>query len=284
MKSLVDQYRDDLSLRNYSPRTIKSYSRLVRAFARFFHSPLTELTADHVREYQLYLIERKLSWSTFNQTVCALRQFYKLTLKVTWDFEQIPFGKRPRKLPTVLSVNEVRSFLPWVHPYKTQVLVTTLYSAGLRLSETCQLRVSDVDSDRMLIRVEQGKGAKDRFVPLSTRLLPTLRQYYRRHRPETWLFPGKQLTDPLSHRVIQRSCREAQRHAKIAKPVTPHLLRHCYATHLLEAGIDLLSIQYLLGHKHLSTTLKYLHVCPRRVSKTVSPLDLWDHPLPPSGD
>ena len=276
MNSLHDRYREDLALRNYSPRTVEHYTRQLRQFARFFELPLNELNSEHVRQYQLHLLERKVSWSTFNQAVCALRQFYKLTLNVDWDVELIPFGKRPRKLPQVLSVNEVRNLLQWVKPDKTQILLTTIYAAGLRLSEARQLKISDVDSERMLLRVEQGKGAKDRYVPLSARLLPQLREYYRRHRPQLWLFPGSDPQQPLSQRVVQRSCREAQRLSGLAKPTTPHTLRHCYATHLLEAGVDLLTIQRLLGHKHLSTTLRYLHLCPQRVSKTISPLDLWE--------
>jgi len=276
MTSLLQRYQGDLALRNYSPRTIVHYGRYLQQFARFFDLPLQELGAEHVREFQLNIIERKLSWSTFNQAVCALRLFYKLTLHVDWSFEQIPFGKRPRKLPQVLSVDEVRGFLPWVQPDKTNMLLTTIYTGGLRLSEARQLKVSDVDSSRMLLRVEQGKGAKDRYVPLATRLLSQLREYYRQFRPQSWLFPGQTAEEPLSSRVIQRSCRDAGRLAKLAKPVTPHILRHCYATHLLEAGVDLLTIQRLLGHKHLSTTLGYLHVCPQRVSQTTSPLDLWE--------
>lgn len=276
MSPSCSRFEADLKLRNYAARTVNHYVQALTRFARHFGQSPEELDAEHVRQYQLHLIERGVSWSTFNQAVCALRLFYKVTLNVDWDVTMIPFGKRPRKLPQVLSPDEVRRLLACVQPFKTRILLTTIYAQGLRNSEATHLKIGDIDSQRMMLRVEQGKGAKDRYVPLSTRLLLVLRDYYRRQRPTLWLFPGTEEDLPLSQRVIQRSCKEACRMAKLIKPATPHTLRHCYATHLLEAGADLLTIQRLLGHKHLSTTLRYLHLCPQRVQQTISPFDLWD--------
>jgi site-specific recombinase XerD len=273
---------EDLKLRNYSPKTIQAYVGRMAHFARFCGKSPDQLGPEDIRRFQLHLIEKGGSWSAFKQAVCGLRFFYKVTFPVDWAVEQVPFAKRPQKLPAVPSLAEVQRFLPCVQVFKLRVLLTTIYASGLRLSEALHLEATDIDSPRMLIRVRGGKGNRDRYVPLSPRLLELLRQYYREQQPKTWLFPGKTLERPLTPSVVQKSCQRAVLAAGLRKRLTPHSLRHGYATHLLEAGVNLLAIQRLLGHHHLSTTLKYLHLSPERVQSTISPLDLW--PAAPGSD
>lgn len=276
MTPLRQRYINDLRLRNCSPRTIECYVAHVAAFARHFGCSPELLDQEHIREYQLHLRDVKhASWSLFNQAVCALRFFYKVTLPSPWAVEHIPYAKRPKSLPVVLSREEVQRLLACVDRPSYRLLLTTLYAAGLRLSEGLHLQARDIDSARMLLHIRSGKGQKDRFVPLSPKLLDDLRDWWRLRRPTTWLFPGRN-NQPLSASGVQRACQAAAIAAGLAKHATPHTLRHSYATHLLEAGLDVRTLQKLLGHSQLGTTAHYTHVTNERLRGVVSP---WDLPV-----
>lgn len=278
MTPLRQRFLEDLRLRNLSPRTSACYVAHVAAFARHFGRSPDQLDQEHVRLYQLHLRdEKQASWSLFNQAVCALRFFYKVTLPRPWAVEHLPFAKRPRTLPAVLSRAEVQQLLACVARPGYRLLLTTLYAAGLRLSEGLHLQARDIDSARMVLQVRCGKGQKDRIVPLSPKLLEDLRAWWRLRRPTTWLFPGRN-NQPLSASGVQRACQAAAILARLAKHATPHTLRHSYATHLLEAGLDVRTLQKLLGHSQLGTTALYTHVTEERLRGVISP---WDLPLGP---
>ena len=275
MTPLRQRMLEELELRNYSPSTIETYIRCVAEFAQHFGKPPDQLGPEHIREYQLFLVrERKAAWSTFNQHVCALRFFYQTTLGRKEMIEHIPYPRHERRLPSVLSQAEVAALLQAKSNLKHRALLTTLYAAGLRVSEAANLLVSDIESERMLIRVRQGKGRKDRYVMLSPKLLDLLRCYWKRYRPTYWLFPGDPADTPMARNTIHTICRQATRAAGLSRPVSPHLLRHSFATHLLEAGTDLRTIQILLGHRNLKTTSLYMHVSTLALRSTISPLDL----------
>ena len=281
MTQLRQRYLEDLRLRNYTAKTQQCYVYCVFAFARYFHKSPEELGPKHIREYQLYLLEKKkCSWAHFNQTVCALRFLYRITLEKNWVVDRIPFPRRERKLPEVLSQSEVVQFLAAIRKLKYRVALTTAYAAGLRLSEILNLRVSDIDSKRMTIRVRQGKGHKDRYVMLSPKLLDLLRQYWETQRPTTWLFPGKTKQDQLNEGVLQHVARRARQRSGLKKRITTHTLRHCFATHLLEAGTDIRTIQLLMGHATLQTTVQYIHISQGAVAAVRSPFDELPEPRP----
>jgi site-specific recombinase XerD len=234
-----------------------------------------------VRTYQLHLLHEHASWSRFNQVVCALRFLYRVTLGRPDVVTMIPFGKRPKTLPAVLSRAEVLRLFAALpdNPYRT--LVRTAYACGLRISEVVRLRVSDIDSQRGVLLVRQGKGQKDRLLPLSPALLAELRAYWRRYRPVGWLFPGQKPGRHLNLNALQRLFARLVRPLGFGKAVSMHTLRHSYATHLLEAGVDVVTLQRLLGHRDLSTTARYLHVSTQHLQRTSSPLDaLLAAPLP----
>ena len=263
MSSLLrTRLMQDLRIRNYSERTVEVYVRCVAEFAKYFGRSPEMLSEGHIREYQIYLVEeKKASWTFFNQTVCALRFLYRRTLKKDWLVAHIPFPKREKRLPEVLSVEEVSKVFDCVRTVKSCTILKTMYGAGLRLTEALKLRPADIDSARMVIRVRQGKGRQDRYVTWSPTLLETLREYYRAYRPEgEWLFPSRDRTHPTHPTGVQRTCRNAARKAGLRKRVTTHTMRHSFATNLLEAGVDLRTIQILLGHGSLHTTALYLHV------------------------
>ena len=274
MTPLRQRFIEDLQLRNFSPKTVKTYTTHVAKFAQFSGKSPEFLGPEEIRQYQLHLLSRKVSWSTFNQAVCALKFFYRVTLPREWSVEMIPFGKRPKTLPVVLGPEEVVRLLACVPNLKLRMILTTLYATGLRISEALVLTPEDIDSARMLIHVRCGKGQKARQVPLSPRLLCELREYYRHCRPEVVLFPGQYPPRPVNAGTVQIACRDAAREAGLKKQVTPHTLRHSYATGLLEAGVDILAIQHLLGHSSLSSTLIYLHCRRMHVESIASPLDL----------
>lgn len=275
MSTLRQRMTDDMRLRNFSPRTIESYLFHVAAFAKHFATSPDALGAEHVRAYQLHLFEQKrASPSTVNLATCALKFFFRVTLGRCERIADLPIAKRGRKLPVVLSPNEVLRLLEAVRDPLYRILLTTAYSAGLRLSEVLHLRVEDIDSERMTIRVRQGKGRKDRYVMLSPVLLESLRGYWKQYRPRTWLFPATRGDRPVSETSIQRTIKHAAREAGIAKPVCVRTLRHCFATHLLETGTDIHVIQQLLGHTDVRTTQRYAHVSTRAIHSTPSPLDL----------
>ena len=275
MTALRQKMLDDLQLRNYSDRTIKAYLRCVSQFSQHFGKSPDQLGPAEIREYQLYLIKQKqCSWAVFNQTVCALRFFYNTTLGCKEMIEEIPYPRFEKRLPVVLSKTEVTALLQAVNNLKHRALLTTLYATGLRVSEVTNLVVTDIDSRRMIVQVRQGKGRKDRFVMLSPTLLTLLRQYWKAYQPRHWLFPGQNRNHPINDATAYRICQQAALAAKLSKSVSPHCLRHSFATHLLEAGTDLRTIQLLLGHRNLKTTAVYLHVSTLALRSTTSPLDL----------
>lgn len=276
MTPLRQRMLEDMRLRNLSVRTQETYISQVARFAKHFGKSPEVLGTEEIRQYQLYLINQEVSWSVFNQTLCALRFLYRHTLKVEHWIEEIAFPKLPKRLPVVLSPAEVAEVLENVTDYKKRVAVTTIYAGGLRLREAIHLRKNDIDSGRMTIRIEQGKGMKDRYVMLSPKLLELLREYCRGVRPKgEWLFPSsRDAQKPLHEQALQRAFTKTVNRLGWKKQVSIRTLRHCFATHLLEAGYDVRTIQVLLGHRQLSTTMRYTHVSTHRIRTTVSPLDL----------
>lgn len=275
--ALARRMLDDLQLRNYSNATIRQYMRCVSDFARHFALSPARLGPEHIRTYQLYLVQqKKVGWSTFNQTVCALRFIYRTTLNVSWNIDHIPYPRRQRTLPTVLSRMEVAAVLKAPQNLKHRAMLNTLYATGVRVSEMCALQVTDIESQREVIRVRQGKGHRDRLVMLSPRLLEVLRQYYRQYKPPTWLFPGDKPTSPITQSSVFRMCQRAGQTANLSRRVSPHVFRHSFATHLLEDGVDLRRLQLLLGHRRLDSTSLYLHVANSTLQATLSPLDHQD--------
>lgn len=264
---------DDMSLRNLSPATQRSYLHAVTKFSRYFGRSPDRLGLEDVRAFQVHLVSQGISWPALNQTVCALRFFYGVTLDRGEIPERIVYARTPRKLPVILSADEVVRFLEAVPSLKARAALTTAYAAGLRASEAVSLKVADIDSDRMLIQVHHGKGAKDRTVMLSPQLLTILRTYWRLARPTDWLFPGRSPDKPIDVQVLHAACRSATKAAGLVKHVSVHTLRHSFATHLLENGTDIRIIQVLLGHNSLSTTARYTHVATTTIAATQSPFD-----------
>lgn len=281
MTELRRKMIEELQLRNYSPHTQRAYVRCVADFAKHFKAAPDRLGPEQIREYQLFLVRRKkFSWAPFNQTVCALRFFYHDVLHRKWMIEHIPYPRHEQKLPVVLSPAEVVTLFQNTPNLKHRAVLMTIYAAGLRVSELIHLRVTDIDRQRQVICVRQGKGHKDRQVMLSPKLLELLEIYWKKYRPMTWLFPGRRLERPLTQTTVWRICQQARAAAQLVKPVSPHTLRHCFATHLLEEATDLRRIQILMGHRNLKTTARYLHVSNLAVRSTVSPLDRLPHPDP----
>jgi site-specific recombinase XerD len=273
MTPLRQRFIDDLRIRNYAPRTIEAYVAGVARLAQHFGRSPDQLGAEDIRSFQLQLLERKVSWSLFNQTVCALRIFYHVTLQRPDIVTMIPYGKKPKTLPSVLSPEEVLRLVEAAPPGRDRTLLRTAYACGLRINELLHLRINDIDSARMVVVVRQGKGGKDRLVPLSSRLLDELRAYWRQYRPRTWLFPGARPQQPMHASNVQRMCQRLVARAGLSKRTTPHTLRHSFATHMLEAGVDLLTLQAILGHGNLDTTAHYLHIGTRRLQQLPSLLD-----------
>ena len=274
---------EDMTVRNLSPATQQSYISAVSKFSRFFGRSPDQLTLEDVRTFQVHLVAKGISWPGLNQIVCALRFFYGVTLRRDEIPERISYARQPRKLPEVLSAGEVVRFLEAVSSLRTRVALTTAYAAGLRASEAVSLKVANIDSGRMVIRVQQGKGGKDRYVMLSAQLLGILRTYWRLARPKDWLFPGRDPVNPIEVNVLHAACRSACTASGLTKRVTVHTLRHSFATHLLESGTDIRIIQVLLGHSNLSSTARYTHVSSGLIRQTDSPLDrLTIEVVPPS--
>jgi integrase/recombinase XerD len=285
MGQLYERMAQDLVFRNFSPATQRIYLLYSRQFvAHFMRSPEAIGEAD-IRQYLLHQLEvRKCSYTTYRQIYSALKFLYTYTLKRPWEVERIPFPRnRVQRLPVVLSPQELRDlFGAMVHP-KGRILFMTCYATGLRISEACHLQVPDIDSKRMLIRVRHPKGGRERQTLLSPRLLQLLRDYWRGERPPLWLFPGQTAAAPLSTDFARQIFTKACVDAGMTKRCTPHTLRHCFATHLLESGVDLAIIQQLLGHQSLRTTGRYARVSTEHFQKIVSPLDLLpDFLTPPS--
>jgi site-specific recombinase XerD len=285
MTPLRQRLTHDLQLRNYAPRTVSCYVAAVARFAAHFGRSPDQLDGEHTRLYQLHLLDHKASWCRFNQAVCALRFFYAVTLRRPDVVVMLPYGKKPKPLPAVLSTDEVARLFAAVTNPRDVLVLQTAYAAGLRVSEVVRLQAGDIDSQRMALHIRRAKGRKDRLVPLSAVLLDRLRAYWRRYRPGVWLFPGQAPQTHLSIGSVQRVCRRAVQAAGITKKASMHTLRHSYATHLLEAGTDLATLQKLLGHNHLSTTVRYTHIQQPHLQRALSPLDtLPAQPAPPGED
>jgi integrase/recombinase XerD len=274
MTPLRQRLIEDMQLRNLAPETIRGYVYYVARFAKYFGRSPELLTPEHARQYQLHLLEKKVSWSTFNQSVCALRFFYGTTLGRKDYVKRLPFGKKPKRVPVVLSREEVLKFLQCILSRKQRMLLTTMYATGMRVGEAVQLSVNDIDSRRMTILVSRGKGNKQRLVPLSPKLLTELRLFWQTHRNPVWLFPSREPDSPLSIASVERMCARARVRSGLKRRFNTHALRHTFATELLEAGVDLFSIQKILGHRSLSTTAHYTHVRRSHLQEACRSLDL----------
>jgi site-specific recombinase XerD len=269
---------EELQRRNYAQSTVEAYTSALRDFAKYFHAPPDQLGPEHIRQFQLHLLrDRKLAANTVKQRMAAVQFFFVRTLKRAYLREDFPYPKVPRRLPEILSQEEVTRLIDSASNLSHRAILMTLYSTGMRRSELVRLKVGDVDSRRMVIHVRQGKGSKDRDVPLSQKLLETLREYWRWVKPKTYLFPGqpgKRGSDvPLTAKAVWHACHGAVRRAGIQKRISPHSLRHSYATHLLESGADLHTIQLLLGHADMRHMTVYLHLSERHLHAVANPLD-----------
>ena len=281
MTPLRQRMLEDMQIRNLTDNTQLSYLQQISSFAKYHHRSPEQLGPEEIRAYQVHLTtERKLAPGSLSTIAAALRFLYKVTLKREWVDAEIPLPKKPFKLPVILSREEVAHFLESIASLKHRTLLMTAYAAGLRVTEAARLKITDIDSQRMMIRVEQGKGQKDRSVMLSPHLLEILRSYWKVTRPEVWLFPGDIPGQPIGRSAVEQACQKALRVSGIKKPVTPHSLRHGFATHLLEAGTDVRKIQLLMGHRSLATTARYLKVATATVCATTSPFDLLPRPEP----
>jgi integrase/recombinase XerD len=275
---LRQQMLEELQRRNYSQSTVRSYIHAVGDFARYFHRSPERLGPEHIRQYQAYLFrERKLSPGTIEGRTAALRFLFVKTLRRSYLPDHIPFPKRQRRLPTILGQQEVARLIDAASNLMHRTMLMMLYATGLRRAELCHLTVSDIDSKRMVIHVRQGKGGRYRDVLLTPKLLETLREYWRWMKPKTYLFPGTvkgwRADVPITEKIVWQAVNEATKSAGITQHVSPHTLRHCFATHMLEAGADLRTIQVLLGHAKLAHTTIYLHLSRRHLQAIPSPLE-----------
>lgn len=285
MRPLRQRMIEDMQIRNLALNTQKSYVEQVARFAGHFHASPDRLGPEEIRAYQVHLTcEKQLAPSSVIVAVSALRFLYGVTLHRQWAFKiVIPAPQQPRTLPVVLSPEEVAQFLPCVEHVRNRTILTVCYAAGLRISEAVHLQVSDIDSSRMVLRVDQGKGQKDRYVMLSPRLLEILRDYWRIQRPQPYLFLNRN-GRPVTKHAVEAACQKAHAVCGISKPITPHSMRHAFAVHLLERGTGVRTIQLPLGHRSLNTTARYLAVAAASVLSTSSPLDLLPNPGAPSAN
>jgi integrase/recombinase XerD len=277
MGILRDRMIEEMKLRNFSAATQKAYLYTVTRLAKYYRRPPDQLDREEIRSFLVHLTtERKLSPNTMTGFICGLRFFYNETLG--WDETKlfIPPRKKSSSLPEVFSPSEVVRLIDAARGLKQRVLLMTAYSAGLRVGELVKLKIIDIDAARMTIRVKQGKGGKDRYAILSHNLLTELRTYWKRYRPSIWLFPNRAKNGPLSRNEAWHIFNQAKRRAGIKKGRGIHTLRACFATHLLEAGVDLRSIQFLLGHSSILSTQRYLRLQPQNMGSTVSPLDMLE--------
>jgi site-specific recombinase XerD len=273
MSPLRRRMIEDMTIRKFAPKTQHDYLQRVKNFAAYLGRSPDTASSEDVRHYQLHLTASGVGVPTVNQTVSTLRFFFKVTLGRPDLVERTAFVREPRKLPVVLSPEEVMRLLDAAPGLKYKAALSVAYGAGLRVSEVVALKVSDIDSKRMIIRVEQGKGRKDRYVMLSPHLLELLRAWWRAARPQGWLFPGRNPVQPMTTRQLNRACHAAADTAEIGKPVSMHTLRHSFATHLLEQNIDIRVIQVLLGHAKLDSTALYTRVATKTIQQVMSPLD-----------
>jgi site-specific recombinase XerD len=279
MGIIKERMKKDMEIRGLSENTQEAYLSCVEQFVKYFMTSPDQLTLENIHTYQVFLIrDRKVAGNTFNQHVSALKFLYGVTLKQKLNITLIPFHKRSIKLPVILSREEVVQLYKAVSYLKHKAMILTLYSTGIRVSELLNLKVVDIDSKRMQIRIEQGKGRKDRYVRLSEKLLEELRLYWcsEKRKPKTWLFPGYRGIAPLCRSSVESMVKKAKENAGIQKHVTPHVMRHSCATHMLESGEDLRKIQLMLGHRSLRTTAKYLHVASNYIATTNNTLDTLD--------
>ena len=275
MESMCDRLKMDMELKNYSPHTQISYLARVRGFISHFPQSPEEIGKEEIRAYLYHLInDRKASKAVVAQTYSAVKFFYESTLGRDWSAFRIPRAKTVKKLPVVLTRDEVRSILAATDNPKYKAILATIYSGGLRISEAAHLKISDIDSDRMMIHVCHGKRGKDRYTLLARTTLRILRDYWKTYRPVDWLFPGEPPTRPITSRSIQYAFRAALRKTSIKKPATIHSLRHSFATHLVESDVGLPHIQRIMGHRSLRTTAIYLHVSRKEIGRITSPLDM----------
>ena len=282
METFKEQMQRDMVLRNLSPKTQYLYHNAARGLESHFNKPPDLLNEDDVKSFLVSIVrDRKLSQSSLKISYSALRFLYETTLKKGWVIDKIPYPKTVKALPHVLDKSEVRKIIEATVNLRQKAMLMVTYSAGLRARETARLKITDIDSKRMMIRVDQGKGNKDRYTLLSQIALATLREYWKEYRPTVWLFPGQNPEHYVSVSYIQVGFKRAKTKAGISKPASCHTLRHSFATHLLEAGVDLHTIQLLLGHSSIRTTTVYLHVSNKSLAKIVSPLDLDPKPFNP---
>ena len=274
MNELIRKMQQDMVIQNYSPRTVEAYLYHVKTFQAHIEKPLDQVTEDDIRSY-LYHAKavKKYSRSNLHQAFSAIKYLYRHTLPMPLKLSALKGPKRGRPLPVVLSTDEIQTLLNSIQNLKHRLLLMTIYSGGLRLNEATHLRVADIDSERMTIRIYQGKGNKDRYTLLSKILLDELRLYWLRDRPERWLFPGRNKDKPICDTSIQKAFQQARERTGIRKEATVHTLRHSFATHLLEQGVNLFTIKELLGHKTIKTTLLYLHLQHPGDGTIVNPLD-----------
>lgn len=278
MTHLRKMMLEELQRRNYSQTTVKAYLKIVESFANHFHRSPDQLGSAEIRSYQVYLLtERKLGARTAGHHTAALRFFFCKVLKRNYSIEEVPYPKGSRRLPTILTQEEAIRLIDSASNLFHRAMLMTVYSTGMRRAEMCNLKVEDIDNERMLIHIRQGKNRRDRAVPLSPILLETLREYWRWMRPKTYLFPGTinglRADKPITPKVLWEACREAAQRAGITKAVRPHLLRHSFATHLVEGGADLPTVQALLGHADLKPTSIYLHMSERHLRAAGTPID-----------
>lgn len=275
METYREQMQRDMVLRNLSEKTQVMYHAAARDLEKYFNKPPDQLHEGDVKSFLLSIVQvRKLSQSSLKISYSALRFLYETTLGKGWVMDRIPYPKTVKALPHVLDKSEIRKIIEATVNLRQKAMLMVTYSAGLRAKETARLKITDIDSKRMMIRVEQGKGNKDRYTLLSQIALETLREYWKEYRPTVWLFPGQNPEHYVSVSYIQVGFKRAKTKAGISKPASCHTLRHSFATHLLEAGVDLHTIQLLLGHSSIRTTTVYLHVSNKSLAKIVSPLDL----------
>lgn len=277
MSELRTRMDNAMVLRGLADRTRESYLACVTGLARFYRRPPDTLNAQQIQAYLLHLItEKKLAYASVNQAACAIRFLFGEVLKQPAIWLDIPMAKVPKRLPLIFSRDEVACLFAHCRNLRDRTLLETIYAAGLRLSEVCALQFADIESapDRMCLKVRQGKGGKDRYTLLSPCLLASLRQYWRAYRPRTWVFPNRAGDGPIYDQTVQRLFCAVRDAAGLPKGGGIHTLRHCFATHLLEAGVDIHTIQRLLGHGHVSTTMRYFHLAQSRVTSTISPLEL----------
>jgi len=275
MGKLRDRMRQDLILKAYSPHTLDGYLRCVQQFAKYHMRSPDEMGEREIRDFLFHLAKRKVSPFTQDQYVNAIKFLYSVTLKRPEVVKDIPHPKRPKVLPVILSQDEVLSFFESIRSVKYKAIVATAYAAGLRISEVCALRITDIDSKRMRIHVRSGKGKRDRYVMLGESLLTLLREYFKAARPKgEYLFPGRKPGTHLSTAAVSLVVRRINKKSGLSKKATMHTFRHCFATHLMEAGTDIRILQVLLGHSSIKTTLHYTHITDRLVGKLASPLDM----------